>query len=220
MWLWEAVGGCSPDAHCRIRGKSEGALQTVDGIAISGGVAHNVCLNTRLQMDLQMPVHVPPNPGDGGVALGSLYKVERPAQPHDCRFLAPLLEDRARLDAYSAQWKARPTSAADVAQRLAKGHVGGLLRGQQEFGEIAFGHRSVLAVVTNATSKQRVLRYTGQQSYEYVQVGPVARPLSLRTLTINPPSHGWQIHASFYKSQKSMSTLQLLAAVRHPAQMQ
>ena len=53
-------------------------------------------------------------------------------------------------------------------------------RGRQEFGELSFGHRGVLAVVTNETAKGRVLRYLGAKEFQYVQVrAPLCR-VSLR----------------------------------------
>eukprot|EP00667_Euglena_gracilis_P004924 EG_transcript_4949 len=151
-------------------------LQRVDGVTLSGGVAHNIRLNTYLRHRLPVPVHVPPNPGDGGTALGNLLRVQRPLQPGDYRFLGLPLEDHDQLPAYASQWLAARPREGQLAQLLGRGAMVGVLRGRQEFGETSFGHRSVLAAATNATVKARILRWMGARDYQYVQV---AMPLEV-----------------------------------------
>eukprot|EP00668_Euglena_longa_P034749 GGOE01044612.1.p1 GENE.GGOE01044612.1~~GGOE01044612.1.p1 ORF type:complete len:604 (+),score=152.01 GGOE01044612.1:100-1911(+) len=146
------------------------ALRQVDGVALSGGVTHNVRLNSYLRRRLTVPVHVPPNPGDGGTALGNLLRIQRPLQPADYRFLGLPLEDLDRMPEYTAQWQPSRPSDGELAQLLGRGALVGVLWGRQEYGETSFGHRSVLAAVTNATVKARVLKWMGARDYQYVQV--------------------------------------------------
>ena len=113
-------------------------------VCLTGGCALNVILNQRLADMLEVPIFVPPNPNDCGLAQGALLLQSRPALPATVTYSGPAIEGIEHLGALVAQHRAVAATPNEVARRLQAGHVVAVMRGQSEHGPRALGHRSIL----------------------------------------------------------------------------
>eukprot|EP00668_Euglena_longa_P031477 GGOE01040687.1.p1 GENE.GGOE01040687.1~~GGOE01040687.1.p1 ORF type:complete len:630 (-),score=171.15 GGOE01040687.1:35-1870(-) len=126
------------------------ALQAVDGIVLTGGVALNARSNSVVRSRLGKRVYVTSAPGDDGVAIGGAWLIQPPLKlpSQDLQFLGAFPKDVNELPYFTTQLKARLAKVPDVAQVLASGEIVAVLRGRQETGPRALGHRSLLAIPT------------------------------------------------------------------------
>eukprot|EP00667_Euglena_gracilis_P005048 EG_transcript_5080 len=145
------------DALVREIARHDTTLQAVDGIVLTGGVALNARSNSAVRSRLGKPVHVPSAPGDDGVAIGGAWLLQPPPPspaPQELQFLGAFPKDINELPYFTSKLKGRLAKVADVAQVLASGEVLAVLRGRQETGPRALGHRSLLATPTAAVGTQ------------------------------------------------------------------
>ena len=127
-------------------------------ICLSGGCALNVVMNQRLSEITELPIFVPPNPNDCGLAQGAILFTTKPEYPVNITFSGVQLLDRSDLPLRAAEFGAVPTTPKDVAAVLAVGAVIAVMRGRSEHGPRALGHRSILCDPSVAGMKDRLNR--------------------------------------------------------------
>ena len=127
-----------------------------DRLCLAGGVALNCVANGRLVRDSPFAdVFIQPAASDDGTAIGnallgwSILTSESPRALRWSTYLGEPLSQAAVQNALAQFAPAitveRPVNlAADVAARIAAGHIVGLFRGGSEFGPRALGHRSIV----------------------------------------------------------------------------
>eukprot|EP00438_Fugacium_kawagutii_P034372 Skav204877 [mRNA] locus=scaffold2602:44188:45960:+ [translate_table: standard] len=142
--------------------------QPVDGLVLVGGAALNVVANQYIQDTLGMEVFVPSAPNDCGLSLGGLFSVAPPVQRQPMQYLGLRLWDLEDLHREAQLRQASKLSqlggVAHLAKLLATSTPAGrkpivaLVRGRQEFGPRALGHRSLVAVPDTEEMKERMNR--------------------------------------------------------------
>jgi carbamoyltransferase len=113
-------------------------------ICISGGCALNVLVNQRLAELVDLPVFIPPNPNDCGLALGALLHRAAPKEPINVTYSGPSILDLSHLPETVARFGAIEAEPAEIAQLLFDGGVVAVMRGKAEHGPRALGNRSIL----------------------------------------------------------------------------
>ena len=167
--------------------------QNLDGVVLTGGCALNVLANQLVHDTLQagndedrpgVDVWVPPSPNDGGLSIGGLWSVTPPPARQNLQYLGFRLWDEESLEGQALKRGARRLSELGGVDFLAKLLAGegewrdrhgrhadrpilAVVRGRQEFGPRALGHRSLLAV-PDATMKDRMNRLKARQWYRPV----------------------------------------------------
>lgn len=154
----------------------------IDGLVITGGCALNVLTNQLIHDALaksehQTGVHVPVAPNDCGLAVGGLWAITPPRRspqglqylgfrPWDVKDLERLAAERGALRLVDGNL----TVAEQVAALLtAPGYpIVAVVRGRQEFGPRALGHRSLLAVPKSHEIRERMNRLKARQWYRPV----------------------------------------------------
>ncbi|XP_033096246.1 nodulation protein NolO-like [Anneissia japonica] len=128
----------------------------LDGIVLTGGCALNVNANQVIVSKFGYPVHVPSAPNDCGISVGAAWIVVPPSSSQRIQYCGLPLFDANMLNHFSKLREARQVSVVEVAELLTEGAVIGLVRGRQEFGPRALGHRSVIAFPDKADVRERV----------------------------------------------------------------
>jgi carbamoyltransferase len=134
----------------------------VKNMALAGGVFSNVKLN---QLIAELPevgaIHVFPQMGDGGLAVGAAYGISTPNRRGE--MLSPRLENvylgpaysdneiRGELDASGLAYEHHHDVEKQIAKLLAAGKVVARFAGKMEFGPRALGNRSILYGPTDPT---------------------------------------------------------------------
>jgi carbamoyltransferase len=129
-------------------------LTGLRNLCLAGGVAQNVCLNTRIvEAGSFERVFVPPAPHDAGTAHGAIQAVR--AQRPGWRCAAPLharlgptfspAECAAALERAGLVWTDIGTEPGPLVDELVAGRLVGVFRGAMELGPRALGGRSILA---------------------------------------------------------------------------
>lgn len=130
-------------------------------------------------------VYVPPAPNDCGLSLGALWAVMPPREPQHLQYLGFRLWDEASLDGEASRWQAQSLSSLGGVEFLADLLAGGsawqaepgrkadkpiiaIVRGRQEFGPRALGHRSLVAVPDSNDMRDRMNRLKVRQWYRPV----------------------------------------------------
>jgi len=111
-------------------------------VCLTGGCALNVIFNEKLSRRADVPVFVPPNPNDCGLALGSMLLHVPPARTINVTYAGLPLLDMELLESHKNK---RKIDAVGVAKLLAAGKILGVARGGSEHGPRALGNRSILA---------------------------------------------------------------------------
>jgi len=131
-----------------------------------------------------VPVYVPSNPNDGGLTVGALWSFLPPPAVAPLQYLGFQLWDKHLLHRVTIERRAvRLNSSLEVADILAGTNEKGLrpivavVRGRQEFGPRALGHRSLLAVPDSEEVKDRLNRVKARQWYR-----PVAPMIAVEAL--------------------------------------
>ena len=134
-------------------------------IAFSGGVASNVKVNMRIK-DLPEidECFVFPHMGDGGLALGAAFLVNRNlngvhAIPLDDLFLGPAYteqEVRETLESRRLPYRHSEHIETEVARLIAEGKIVLWFSGRMEVGPRALGGRSILARADSLEIKNRL----------------------------------------------------------------
>eukprot|EP00434_Breviolum_minutum_P024274 symbB.v1.2.021434.t1/scaffold1851.1/size98778/5 len=164
-----------------------GPLQ-VEGIVLTGGCGLNVLANQRIH-DLAsmwtLDVHVPPAPNDSGLSLGAVWSVSAPKVRQPLQYLGFPLWDEDKLARFAWTRGAQHLPSLGGVDYLADLLVGGdawirqrngsaekpiiaVVRGRQEFGPRALGHRSLLAVPDSHEMRERMNRLKVRQWYRPV----------------------------------------------------
>ena len=154
--------------------EQEDSRALVSSLVVTGGCALNVRANTVLQNRFRIPVYVPSSPGDCGIAIGGGWSIvppptvlESPGPQQSLEYLGAELWDRAELQQLVSDWEqeVRVVEPEFVADLLVSGLVGAVVRGRQEVGPRALGHRSLLAVPTTRESCNRMNRIKHRDWY-------------------------------------------------------
>jgi carbamoyltransferase len=137
-----------------------------DALCLAGGVALNAVANARLAAESGFSrLFVQPAAGDAGGALGAallgaLALGDRPEPMTTCALgeavnadEVPGLAERLGLSARRVE-----DGAAEVARRLAREEVVGVVQGPFEWGPRALGQRSILAAPGRAATRERLNR--------------------------------------------------------------
>lgn len=136
-----------------------------DNLCLSGGVALNSVMNGKLLSHTPFKhVYIPPDPGDGGGAMGSaMYAyVEQSKKSMNPEFfpnLGPSYPDEqiiSTLDSYGLPYDfiSSETKLVDIVSGyLAKQKVVGWFQGRMEWGPRALGFRSILASASKSEMK-------------------------------------------------------------------
>ena len=177
---------------------SQASVQ-VEGIVLTGGCALNVLANQLIRENLTqgalvgsyadhpLDVYVAPAPNDAGLAVGGVWAVQPPRIPQALQYLGLPLFDEEILPLEAKRRGARRLSElGDVEflaelltqNRSAEGKpIIAVVRGRQEFGPRALGHRSLLAVPDTYEIKRRLNRLKFRQWYR-----PVAPMIAVEAL--------------------------------------
>jgi carbamoyltransferase len=103
-----------------------------------------VVTNQRLADAIDIPIFVPPNPNDSGLAQGALLFHSRPRTPVDVTYSGASIVDIDTVPAAAGRYGAREVQPAGIAQLLADGCIVAVMRGLSEHGPRALGNRSIL----------------------------------------------------------------------------
>ena len=163
---------------------ARGAKHT-EGIVLVGGSALNVPANQLIRDTLATMasatsgnlrgVWVPPGPNDAGLAVGGLWAVQPPPQSNvrqPLQYLGFRLWDEHTLQSQAHSRKALRLSSLGGVNYLASLLAGGpgqfrpivaIVRGRQEFGPRALGHRSLVAVPDSRDILERMNRLKYRQ---------------------------------------------------------
>lgn len=181
--------------------------QEVEGIVLTGGCALNVLANQRIydlvtnssssgsSVSSVLDVYVPPAPNDSGLSLGATWSVAPPKVRQPLQYLGFPLWDEATLPRYARNRGAKLLSSLGGVEYLADLLAGGdpwlrqrnssaakpivaVVRGRQEFGPRALGHRSLLAVPDSHQMRERMNRLKARQWYR--PVAPMIAEEALR----------------------------------------
>ena len=158
----------------------------IDGLVVTGGCGLNVLTNqllhdslaSKVEVEPQPPgIHVPVAPNDCGLAVGGLFAVTPPLKsPQPLQYLGFRLWDADVLEKLAHERQARRLvdGESTVAEQLAEILTGptfpivAVVRGRQEFGPRALGHRSLLAVPNSNEMRERMNRVKARQWYRPV----------------------------------------------------
>lgn len=137
-------------------------------LCYGGGVALNCLANGRTFRESGFEdIYVPPNPGDGGLAMGTcaylMHSVhgQKATFVYDDDCLGPQYSYdaiRTMLDENGIAYSEPKDLPRAVAEHLAAGKIVGHFDGRQEFGPRALGNRSILADPRSAKMKDTVNR--------------------------------------------------------------
>ncbi|MGH3734016.1 MAG: carbamoyltransferase family protein [Micromonosporaceae bacterium] len=135
-------------------------------LCLGGGVALNSVANGMLAELPQVDaVHVAPDPGDGGTALGAALWLEHQLSPGRTStsvatpYLGPEYDDSAIAEAlarHGLRFTRLPSPARQAAKLVADGAILGWFQGRAEIGPRALGSRSILATPTDPTMKDKL----------------------------------------------------------------
>lgn len=116
-------------------------------VALSGGCALNVLLNTILLKQRKGAVYVPPNTNDCGIAAGGLLWHLAPQEQADLTYSGLPVLDAHLFSEYmeERQFALIPDiGAKEIAKFIADGNILGVIQGNSEHGSRALGNRSII----------------------------------------------------------------------------
>jgi carbamoyltransferase len=125
-------------------------------ICISGGCALNVLVNQHLSEITDLPIFVPPNPNDCGLALGALLHTAAPQEPVTVTYSGSPIIDLMDLPETARRFGAAQVQPVDIARLLHEGNVVAVMRGNAEHGPRALGNRSILCDPSVEGMKERL----------------------------------------------------------------
>ncbi|CAE7524780.1 nodU [Symbiodinium natans] len=164
-------------------------LQGLQGLVFTGGCALNVLANQLVFETFARPrdlgFHVPVAPNDSGLAVAGHFALLPSTARQQLQYVGFRLWDEEDLEEQAAKWGATKLSALGGVEYLAELLAGGpawrtqapdrpsapivaVVRGRQEFGPRALGHRSLLAVPDTAELKDRMNRLKFREWYRPV----------------------------------------------------
>jgi carbamoyltransferase len=116
-------------------------------IAMAGGCALNVLLNTKLLKLRNNKVFVPPNVNDCGIAAGGLLWYQNPEQQVDLTYSGTPVIDKNQFGTYIQEHDLKvyeDIQLEELAQFIAEGNIVGMIQGNSEHGSRALGNRSII----------------------------------------------------------------------------
>jgi carbamoyltransferase len=148
-----------------------------DGIAMVGGCALNIKLNSDVRTLLH--VYVPAAPNDAGLGVGAAWTARPPlaTSARPSAFCGPALFDGPDLDRAAKAARATAASMEEVVRMLSAGDALGVVRGRTEWGPRALGHRSLLMFPADPSTQQLLNRIKQRQPWR-----PVAPMLTIEAL--------------------------------------
>lgn len=144
-----------------------------DAVCLAGGVALNCVANGRLPE----PVYIPPVPHDAGVALGAAWFLRPPVTTAllDSPYLGTDLEPEWELGQLRADgYRVEDFSPEAVVDLVADGAIGVVAEGRAEVGPRALGHRSIVALPTPASVRDKINAIKGREQWR--PLAPVTLP--------------------------------------------
>jgi carbamoyltransferase len=176
----------------------------VEGIVLTGGCALNVLLNQRIYDSLPeggngnggaSRMYVPPAPNDAGLVVGAVWAISPPLAQQTLQYLGFRLFDLEALDETARRRGAHNLTQLGGVEYLAELLAGGsawiqepnrkeatpiiaVVRGRQEFGPRALGHRSLLAAPISSNMRDRLNRLKDRRWYR--PVAPMVSEEALR----------------------------------------
>jgi carbamoyltransferase len=141
-------------------------------LCMSGGIALNCENNGRLAIAHSLvDVHVQPQAGDSGIALGAAYACHftetgrRPEAMKHVYYGSAFEEEEMRATLATAKVEYRKTSdlEGEISESLARGQIVGWFQGASEVGPRALGNRSILASASLAGMDKRVNGIKGRE---------------------------------------------------------
>jgi carbamoyltransferase len=151
------------------------SLTGLPHLVLAGGVALNCVANGKLlKAGIFDDIWIQPAAGDAGGALGAALAVwhihggqdrtvaQRDGDAMTGAYLGPAFSDRdvqrtiRRFGAVEKRYDDFSALAADVADRLAAGQVGGWFQGRMEFGPRALGNRSIIGDARNPDMQKKL----------------------------------------------------------------
>lgn len=116
-------------------------------VAMAGGCALNVLLNTKLLKLRNNKLFVPPNVSDCGIAVGGLLWYMAPEGQVDLTYSGTPILDRNQFSTYIQEHDLivyDNVTVEELAKYLAEGHIVGMIQGNSEHGSRALGNRSII----------------------------------------------------------------------------
>jgi carbamoyltransferase len=143
-------------------------------ICLTGGCALNVILNQKLRDTLDVPIFVPPNPSDCGLALGMMVFNNPEPKAIDVMYSGFPILDLHDLANYVKKENAKLISTKELAKLIAEGKIVGLMRGNSEHGPRALGNRSILCDPSIAGMKD-ILNHKVKARESYRPFAPMVK---------------------------------------------
>jgi carbamoyltransferase len=144
-------------------------------LIVVGGCALNILLNSRLKLELDRDVFVPPNPNDCGIASGLLLYHMKPEKAVDLTYKGVPVLDKDLLMAYCEDYNnAEMVDLEKVARGLNEGKIIGIVRDTSEHGPRALGNRSIICDPTKPNMKD-ILNAKVKNREWYRPFAPVVR---------------------------------------------
>jgi carbamoyltransferase len=144
-------------------------------LIVVGGCALNILLNSRLKLELNREVFIPPNPNDCGIASGLLLYHMKPEKAVDLTYKGISILDKNLLMSYCEDYnKAEPINLEKVAMDLNSGKIVGIVRDTSEHGPRALGNRSIVCDPTKPDMKN-ILNAKVKNREWYRPFAPVVR---------------------------------------------
>ncbi|NKY96723.1 carbamoyltransferase C-terminal domain-containing protein [Nocardiopsis alborubida] len=177
-------------------------LSGLQRVCIAGGVGLNCAANGRLDG----PVYVPPVPHDAGVALGAAWTLAAPTRP---QVMDPYTGGTPGTLPDVDGGRVRDVDADHIADLLQQGKIVGVCRGRSEVGPRALGHRSFLALPTQARMRQRM--NTLKRREQWRPFGPLTHHGQHGWWEPSPHLHRYMLGAAHLSDTGAA----LMPAVRH-----
>ncbi|XP_071509710.1 uncharacterized protein sll1178-like [Diadema antillarum] len=134
-----------------------------DGIVLTGGCALNVHANQMVVEQFGYPVHVASAPNDCGISVGAAWCIQPPSVREPLQYAGLPLLDANLLESSAKKRGARKVSMKEVAGLLVRGAIIGIVKGRQEFGPRALGHRSLVCYPNRASLKEEINRLKSRE---------------------------------------------------------
>lgn len=152
-------------------------------------------VNDLVASKFGLPIHVPAAPNDGGLSLGAAmhaqasfaHRAGKRASPYIGMPLWDSTEIKMVLGQCNDVEKATPEKLADVLTQNKR--IVALVRGRQEFGPRALGHRSLLIDPRHQELKDRLNVLKSRQWYR--PVAPMVLQADVANLFVDGSGKGW-----------------------------
>ncbi len=133
-----------------------------NNLILTGGSAMNVLANEKVRQTFpDINVYVPPNPEDGGLSVGMMFREMSRLNllkktDYDLRFAGPAFSMNDRDLHNRPKFFDTEVTIEEIGQRLRDGKVIGLIQGDVEVGPRALGHRSIICDASIRTAKEKL----------------------------------------------------------------